>query len=81
LIVSPWNYIGDYEIQLSDNEIGELEIKKEQDVVVYNIIKITENSITANLLAPVIINVINNRAKQIILSDSKYSIRQEISCL
>lgn len=81
LMISPWDYINDYEVQLSDNEIDELKIEKEQDVVIYNIIKIADNKITANLLAPIIININNNNGKQIILSDSKFSIRQEISCL
>jgi flagellar assembly factor FliW len=80
LMISPWNYISDYEVQLSDNEIDTLKIQMEQDVAVYNIIKVTDNKVTANLLAPVVINVKNNNGKQIILSNSKYSIRQEISC-
>jgi flagellar assembly factor FliW len=81
LMISPWEYFKDYEIQLSDEEINELQIKNEHDVVIYNIIKNNDGKITANLLAPVVINVINNRAKQIILSESKYNIRQEIPCL
>lgn len=81
LMISPWMHFKDYEIQLSDEEINELQINNEHDVAIYNIINNNENKITANLLAPVVINVINNRAKQIILSESKYNIRQEIPCL
>lgn len=81
LMISPWMYFKDYEIQLSDEEINELKIKNEHDVAIYNIIKNNDDKITVNLLAPVVINVINNRAMQIILSESKYNIRQEIPCL
>lgn len=80
-ILSPWTYFNDYQIQLSDEEIRELELQSETDAAVYNVLTIREDKITVNLLAPVIINVINNRGKQIILSESKYSIRQEIACL
>ncbi|TDT50621.1 flagellar assembly protein FliW [Fonticella tunisiensis] len=81
MMISPWTYFKDYEIKLSDNEVEELEIEKERDVLIYNIITVRGDKITANLLAPIVINIINNKGKQIILSDSKYSIRQEIPCL
>lgn len=81
LMISPWEYVPDYEVQLSDDEIDFLQIQMEEDVAVYNIIKVTDNKVTANLLAPIVINVKSNNAKQIILSDNKYSIRQEIPCL
>ncbi|EYE88777.1 flagellar assembly protein FliW [Fervidicella metallireducens AeB] len=80
LLISPWDYIKDYEIELSDEEIKELELTSHEQVMVYNVVTIRENKITANFLAPIIINIINNNGKQIILTDSKYSIRQEIKC-
>lgn len=80
LLISPWDYVKDYEIELSDEEIKELELNSHEQVMVYNVITIRENKITANFLAPIIINIINNNGKQIILSNSKYSIRQEIKC-
>lgn len=81
LITTPWTYFKDYEIQLSDEEISELDLISEADASVYNVITVRGDKITANLMAPVVINVINNKGRQIILSESKYSIRQEISCL
>lgn len=81
LVTSPWNYFKDYEIELSGDEIKELDINDERNVMIYNIVTVRENKITTNLVAPVVVNVINNRAKQIILSNTKYNIRQEIACL
>ena len=81
LITSPWNYYTDYEIELSKQEIEELDITDEKDTMIYNVVTVRDNKITTNLVAPIIINVINNRAKQIILSNTKYNIRQEIPCL
>lgn len=81
LIISPWDFFKDYEVYLSDDEIKELDIKNESDVLIFNVITVREKVITANLVAPIIINTINKNAKQIILSDIKYSIRQEIPCL
>lgn len=81
LVTSPWNYFKEYEFNISDDDIKKLGISSPDDVDVYNIITVREDKITANLISPVIINLIKNLGKQIILSDSNYSIRQEISCL
>ncbi|WDC83926.1 flagellar assembly protein FliW [Caloramator sp. mosi_1] len=80
LIITPWDYFKDYEIELSDTELMELDINDYKDVMVYNVITVRENKITANLLAPIVVNIKNNQAKQVILNEKKYSIRQEISC-
>lgn len=81
LLLSPWDYFKDYQIELSDEEIRELDVRQEYDISVYNVVNVRQDKITTNLAAPIIINVINNRGKQIILTDTKYSIRQEIPCL
>lgn len=81
LIINPWDFFNDYEIQLSEEEINQLEIKSHDEVLVYNIVAIRENKVTANLLAPIVINIKSSKAKQIILNENKYSIRQEIPCL
>lgn len=80
ILIAPWNYFCDYEIELSDEELNKLGIKKQEDVVVYNVITIRKDKITANLTAPIVINTLNMKGKQIILSNSKYNLRQEIKC-
>jgi flagellar assembly factor FliW len=81
LTVIPWECFKDYEIQLSDQEMNELELNKPEDVAVYNVVTVRKDQITANLVAPIVINVLNGMGKQIILSNTKYQIRQEIPCL
>jgi len=81
MAITPWQYFKDYEIKLSDEEIEQLEIENQDEVSVYNIITVRQDKITANLVAPIIINVIKNKGIQIILSDTQYKIRQEIPCL
>lgn len=81
VIINPWDYFSDYQVELSDEEIKNLEIEKEEDVQVYNVLTIRHDRITANLLAPIIVNVLKKKGKQIILSNTDYKIRQEIKCL
>lgn len=81
MLISPWDYFSDYSVELSDEDSYELNVSEEYSIAVYNVVNIRQRKITANLIAPIVLNVINNNAKQIILSDNKYSLRQEIICL
>lgn len=81
LMMLPWSCFKDYEIDVSDKEIEELGILSHEEVAVYCVLTVREDKITANLVAPIIINVLKNLGKQIILPDTKYNIRQEIPCL
>jgi flagellar assembly factor FliW len=81
LIASPWNYVLDYEIKIPEEELNELQIKTETDMNIYSVIRVQENLLYANLVAPIIININSNIGKQIIISNSKYDVRQAIACL
>lgn len=80
IIINPFEFFGDYQINLSTNEINKLQISKEEDVIVFNVLNIKEDRMTANMLAPIVVNVIKNLGIQIILQDTNYNIRQEIKC-
>ena len=78
--ISPFDIKKDYEIDLDDEFVKELDIKEEKDVLVLCLItlgKTLEDS-TANLKAPIIINIKNNRGKQLILQDDKYKIKEPL---
>lgn len=80
LIASPWEYFAEYEVQIPDEDLEELNINSENDMNIYSVIRVNENNLTANLLAPIIININTNKGKQLILQNSKYTVRQEIIC-
>lgn len=80
VIINPFDYFKDYEINLSAEEISRLQIPKEEDVLVFNVLNIKEDKITANMLAPIVINAIKKLGMQIVLQESNYNIRQEIKC-
>lgn len=72
--VLPFNIYDEYEIDLTEEIVKELEIKHPTDVLVLNIITLgkTLEESTVNLKAPVIINVSNNMAKQFIIQCDTY---------
>ena len=78
--ISPFEIKKEYEIDLDDEFVKELDIKSEKDVLVLCLITLgmTLKDSTANLKAPIIINIKNNRGKQLILQDDKYKIKEPL---
>jgi len=79
-VIDPFLVCPDYAFDIPQADVDALEIKQVEDVYVLNVLVIPRNGgITINLAAPIVINVKNNRGKQIILDDKKYSVRMPIS--
>ena len=78
IAISPFEIKKDYELNLSDDVIKELQIDSPKDVLVLSLITLgkTLEKSTVNLKAPVIINIKNNKGKQLILQDDKYNIKE-----
>lgn len=57
--------------------------KKKKELSIFAIVTLNETlaQSTANLKAPIVINTTNNKAKQVILNDEAYAIRQPLSSL
>lgn len=81
VITSPYLFYQDYTLNLNDDLIELLEIKKQENVAVYNIVTLKNpfSESTLNLRAPIIINTSSLLGKQYILNDSPYSSRAAIA--
>lgn len=77
---NPFEIYSDYEVDLNDETIKELEIKRPEDVVILSIITLgrTLESSTMNLKAPLVINIKNNLGKQYIMQNSKYETKHSL---
>jgi len=80
VVTSPFNFFKNYDFNLEEATVEELELKTEEDVVVYSILTVEDpfENTTANLQAPVIINTSNMKAKQVILNDGQYKTKHPI---
>jgi flagellar assembly factor FliW len=74
VLINPFLFKHDYEFDLSDEDVEELGIQKSEEVVVFCLV-IPEDvkKMTANLLAPLIINAASKKGKQIVLLHKNYS--------
>lgn len=75
VIINPFIFKEDYEFDLPESAIKKLDINSHKDIQVYSIVTIPEDisKMTANLAAPIIINHVNKKGKQILLQDGGYS--------
>jgi flagellar assembly factor FliW len=80
VVINPFTFKPDYDFELLPQDAEELEIEKPEDVVVLAIVVVPEDikQMTANLLAPVIINIRQRKGKQVVLQDKRYSTKHLI---
>jgi flagellar assembly factor FliW len=77
VVTDPFLFTQEYDFELDQGTVDLLEFTAEKDVKVLTILTMKEtlNDSTANLQAPIIINLANNKAKQVILNDTNYQTR------
>lgn len=77
---NPFDIYPEYEINLNDETIKELEIENPEEVLVLSIITLgqTLEKSSMNLKAPVVINIKNNLGKQYILQTDKYETKHPL---
>jgi len=69
-----------YIFDIDDSDVKQLELKGPEELHVVSVVVIPENiqGMTANLAAPIIINTVSGKAKQIMLTGSEYNVRAPI---
>jgi flagellar assembly factor FliW len=80
VVIDPKVIKPDYIVDVEDTEVEILDIKDTDKVMVLSIVVIPADisKMTANLKAPVLINVENNRGKQVVQEKGDYTIRHFI---
>lgn len=81
LVIDPWFFRPDYEVVLSDSEVERLQIQEETPKAVFATVTIPPGKpelMTANLLAPLVLNLATRCGRQVILDDERYQTRHPI---
>ena len=81
LLTIPFLFFNDYSFEIDDETMRELDIKNQDDVFYYSMITIPNGSVrymTANLVAPIVINGENMKAKQVVLEKSNYTTKHRL---
>ena len=81
-VINPLLIDSGYAPSVEESVFEELQIEKgrEEDLLVVNVAVIPEDlkKMTANMAAPLLINIVKNLGKQVILDSSPYQMRQPI---
>jgi flagellar assembly factor FliW len=80
VLANPLIFFPEYHIEVHSKEIAELGVTDTSSVETWVIITIPENpqEMSANLQGPIIMNVDNRKAKQLVLVNSDYTVRHEL---
>jgi flagellar assembly factor FliW len=80
LVIHPGFVDRDYQIELDAETIDKLQIEAENDVILYAIVTVPEDfrKMTANLKAPLVINLRNGRARQYVLAETEYQTKHPV---
>lgn len=81
LLTNPFLFYPEYAFELDDEMLAELEIEDERDVLVYGIVTVPNGCVpemTVNLLAPIVVNICRQTARQIVLDKSSYQTKHRL---
>lgn len=81
LLTIPFIFFNEYTFEIDDTTVRELGIKNPDSVFYYTMVTIPNGSIrymTANLLAPIVLNSETMKAKQVVLEKSNYTTKHRL---
>ena len=81
IVTEPFSLFPDYSLTIEDDVEQFLEITDVAETIVLVILNVADNSLNANLKAPIIVNISKLKATQIILEDERYSFRVPVPSL
>jgi len=76
VVIDPCEVMADYRFEIDDETVRELESSNAEDyipMVIVNIPREDPIKMTANLRAPVVVNALNRRGRQIVLKDDLHA--------
>ncbi len=79
-VVDPFLFFPDYSLAIAETDRAALELEDVDSMIVLAIVVVSEDpmEVTANLLAPVIVNPRTGLGRQVILQGSTYSVRHRV---
>ncbi|UAL47011.1 flagellar assembly protein FliW [Sutcliffiella horikoshii] len=80
VLTNPFTFYPEYDFNLENQAVNALELDSAEDVTVYTVLTMVDpfHLTTANLQAPVVINVKKKLGKQVILTGSPYQTKHNL---
>jgi flagellar assembly factor FliW len=78
VVTDPSLWVKDYEATIRREQMEELGLTELDDAQIFVIVNRYDRSLTANLQGPLVVNVRNRGAMQLVLADKRWTTRHEI---
>ena len=78
VVTDPALWLPDYQANIRKEQMEELGLNETSDAQVLVIVNKRDNSLTANLQGPLVVNSSTRRAMQLVLAEKKWSTRHEL---
>ena len=78
VVTDPALWVPDYQANIRKEQMEDLGLSETGDAQVLVIVNKREQSLTANLQGPLVVNSANRRAMQLVLAEKKWSTRHEL---
>ncbi len=79
IVTDPWAIVGDYAPEIPDSEAQQLQLRSFEDARVLVILTVPrDGSVSVNLRAPIVFNIVERLAKQVVLISDQYSTRHTL---
>ena len=78
VVCDPRLFVADYQVPVKLEDLQCIELDKADNAQVFVIVNKTGDLLTGNFQGPLVINVVNRRACQLVLSDKRYSTRHPL---
>lgn len=78
VVTDPTLWVQGYEASIRREQMDELALSKLADAQVFVIVNKYGRALTANLQGPLVINLTNHKAMQLVLADKRWTTRHEI---
>ena len=81
LMTMPFVFFPDYEFEIDDDTLKKLGITEQENLLIYVILTLPGGKVqemTANLMAPIVVNTANMQARQVVLDKSRYTTKHRL---
>jgi flagellar assembly factor FliW len=78
VVTDPALWVTDYEASIRREQMEELALDTLQNAQVFVIVNKYGHALTANLQGPLVVNLLNQKAMQLVLADKRWTTRHEI---
>ncbi|MCS7233105.1 MAG: flagellar assembly protein FliW [Synergistetes bacterium] len=77
-VINPFEIFSNFSVDISDSDLEDIELKDPRDAIIFLVMVIPAGKpkdATVNLKAPIVINIKNKKAKQVIALNEDYPVR------